>query len=314
MCVLTLLYMIIGGVYIDIRKYFKENYGTLRNKTILISGCTGGIGRCLCKYVLLLGANLIMLDRNKQKSLNFKTELSALFPNSSIRNLSADMSDINSVAIACDALKNERINYIIHNAGAYKIPRKICSNGYDNVFNINFISPYYITRNLLNKIDGVVLVGSIANYYSKADLNDIDFQRKNASSLVYGNSKRYAMYAHFELFKKHPQKRLAVAHPGITLTGITDHFPRWLFPIMKPIMRVVFMRPDIASLSIINGLFDETKPYTWIGPYLFNIWGKPRLQKIKKADDYEIKFIYETAEKIYKNIFNETLKNETDAL
>ncbi len=154
---------------------------------------------------------------------------------------------------------------------------------------------------MLQNIDGVVVVGSIANYYSKADFNDIDFKNKTASSLVYGNSKRYSMYAHFELFKSNPDKKLSVAHPGITLTGITDHFPKWLFPIMKPIMRVVFMKPNIASLSILEGLFKETKPYFWIGPSLFNIWGKPKLQKIKKADDKEIKFVNEIAEDIYKN-------------
>ena len=242
-----------------------------------------------------------MLDRNIEKSLNLRKELLSIYPAATIQNFTADMSDINSVKKACNELKATKINYIIHNAGAYKIQRKICRNGYDNVFNINFISPYFITRNLLQNIDGVVVVGSIANYYSKADFNDIDFKNKTASSLVYGNSKRYSMYAHFELFKSNPDKQLSVAHPGITLTGITDHFPKWLFPIMKPIMRVVFMKPDIASLSILEGLFKETKPYFWIGPSLFNIWGKPKLQKIKKADDKEIEFINETAEDIYKN-------------
>ena len=110
------------------------------------------------------------------------------------------------------------------------------------------------------------------------------------------------MYSHFELFKNHPQKRLSVTHPGITLTGITDHCPKWLFPILKPIMKIIFMRPKTAALSILEGLFAETKPYNWIGPRVFNIWGKPSLKKIKKADDKEISFIYQKAEEIYKSL------------
>lgn len=286
-------------IYIYIQKFLFENTDYLKGKTVLISGCTGGIGKWLCKYVLALSGNLIMLDRNKEKSQLLKEKLSTLYPASNIQNFIVDMSDLNSVKSACCNLKNHKINYIIHNAGAYKIPRKICENGYDNVFNINFISPYYITRALLPDIDGVVLVGSIANYYSNVDYNDIDFRNKTASSLVYGNSKRYAMYAHFELFKSFPQKHLAITHPGITLTRITDHFPKWIFPVMKPIMRVVFMNPKKATLSILQGLFKETKPYFWIGPAIFNIWGKPKIQKIKKADNAEVEFIYKTAEEIY---------------
>ena len=301
-CVTIILKLVLGGIYINIEKYLNENLGALSDKTILISGCTGGIGKHLCRYVLALGGNLIMLDRNKEKSLYFKEELLSLYPNSNIENYIADMADIESVKSACYELKSAKIDFIIHNAGAYKIPRKICKNGYDNVFNINFVSPYFITKTLLENIDGVVLVGSIANYYSKIDFDDIDFQNKTASSLIYGNSKRYSMYAHFELFKDHPKKHLAITHPGITLTGITDHFPKWLFPIMKPIMRIIFMKPDMASLSILEGLFKGTRPYFWIGPATLNIWGKPKLQKIKKADDNEIEFIYKTAEEIYKTI------------
>ena len=284
------------------QRFLKTYEKALLNKTIALTGCTGGIGKELCKFILYLGGNLIMVDRTEEKSESLKKELLSVFPNSTIDRIKADMSDIEAVKSAVRELKNHKIDYLIHNAGAYKIPRMICENGYDNVFNINFISPYYITKSLLENVGHFIIVGSIANYYSKADFKDIDFKNKNASSLVYGNAKRYLMYSHFELFKNHPQKRLSVTHPGITLTGITDHYPKWLFPILKPIMKTVFMRPKTAALSILEGLFAETKPYTWIGPRVFNIWGKPSLNKIKKADDTEISFIYQKAEEIYKSL------------
>ncbi len=284
------------------QKFLKKYENMLLNKTVVLTGCTGGIGKELCRYVLTLGGNLIMVDRNNGKSELLKKELLSLFPNATIRGISADMADFSSVENACEKLKEIKIDYLIHNAGAYNIPRKTESNGYNNVFNINFISPYYITKTLLDNAKHTVIVGSIANYYSKVDINDIDFHSRAASSLVYGNAKRFSMYAHFELFKTRPEKSLAVTHPGITLTGITDHYPKWLFPIMKPIMRIIFMKPKTAALCILSGLFEETKPYNWIGPRLFNIWGKPHLNKIKKADDEEIKFIHQKAEEIYEEI------------
>lgn len=240
-----------------------------------------------------------MADRNMEKSALLEEKLISEFPTASIKRILVDMADIPSVKSACEPLRNIKIDYLIHNAGAYKIPRTTLENGYDNVYNINFISPYYITKTLFENTAHTVVVGSIANYYSKVDKKDIDFRSRTASSLVYGNAKRYLMYAHFELFRQHPEKCLSITHPGITLTGITDHYPKWLFPIMKPIMRIIFMKPKTAALCILNGLFEETGPYTWIGPKLFNIWGKPHINKIKKANDDEIEFIYQTAEKIY---------------
>ena len=284
------------------QRFLKTYEKALLNKNVVLTGCTGGIGKELCRFILSLGGNLLMVDRNEEKSAALKKELLSVFPSARIGNIKADMSDIKSVKSAVNELKNLKIDYLIHNAGAYKIPRMICENGYDNVFNINFISPYYITKSLLENVEHFIIVGSIANYYSKADFQDIDFKNKTASSLVYGNAKRYLIYSHFELFKNYPQKRLSVTHPGITLTGITDHYPKWLFPILKPIMKIIFMKPKNAALCILEGLFTETEPYIWIGPKFFNIWGKPSLNKIRKADDKEISFIYQKAEGIYDKI------------
>ena len=74
------------------------------------------------------------------------------------------------------------IDVFIHNAGAYSIPRNTSNSGYDNVFTINFVSPYYIIRELLPQISArggkVLAVGSIAHRYSEIDKNDVDFRTR----------------------------------------------------------------------------------------------------------------------------------------
>ncbi len=278
-------------------KFLKNHEGALNGKTVAITGCTGGIGKELCRYILVLGGNLLMVDRNPQKALSLKKELSVQFPNSKIKRITADMQNTASVLAATEEIKAEKPDILIHNAGAYKIPREISTCGYDNVFTINFISPYILTRQLISTVDRIVVVGSIAHNYSKTDENDIDFRKRTASSLVYGNAKRYLMYSHFELCKKHPEIHLAVTHPGITLTGITEHYPKWLYIIIKPLMKIVFMKPKIAALSILAGVFEGTEPYSWLGPKVFGIWGAPKKVKLKTASAEEIKKISENAEK-----------------
>ncbi len=286
-----------------LKAYLKKRANALCGKTVVMSGCTGGIGSQLCRYILTLGGELIMLDRNPHKAEALEKRLKNEFPNAKITRIAADMQSIETIKAACEELKKKSTDILIHNAGAYKIPREICSTGYDNVFTINFISPYYITRQLADRVERVVVVGSIAHNYSKTDAADIDFRCRAASSLVYGNAKRYLMYSHFELFKNTPE-RLSVTHPGITLTGITAHYPKWLYIFIKPLMRFVFMKPKYAALSILEGVFSETEPYSWIGPSLFDIWGGPKKRRLKTATAEEIARIHKTAEEIYQKTNN----------
>ena len=148
----------------------------------------------------------------------------------------------------------------------------------------------------------MVTVGSIAHNYSKSDKNDIDFSTKKAASKVYGNAKRYLMFSLFELFKCEEDVSLAVTHPGITFTNITAHYPKLIFAIIKNPMKIIFMKPEKAVLSIIKGVFCPTPYNTWFGPRIFGIWGKPKLSTLNTCKSEEIQNIGIAAENIYKKL------------
>ena len=289
----------------NIQKWLTKNTHSLFGKTVVITGATGGLGRELSRYVVMLGANLVTVDRNESKSLALEKELTDEFPDASITRIIADMENFDSVKSACERLKCIPIDYLILNAAAYSIPRKCCDTGYDNVFQINFVSPYYLIRELmplLTEREGrIIAVGSIAHNYSTTDPDDIDFSTRNRSNLVYGNSKRYLMFSLYELMKSE-KGTLSVVHPGITFTNITAHYPPLIFAIIKHPMKLIFMKPKKAALSILKGLFDHTEGYSWIGPKLFNIWGYPSKKPLKTAQKAEIDRIYQTAEGIYNKL------------
>ena len=73
---------------------------SLAGKRVAISGATGGLGRPLCRYLSSLGASLVLLDRNGEKSRALGAELVAEFPTLSVSYLRVDMEDIDSVAAA----------------------------------------------------------------------------------------------------------------------------------------------------------------------------------------------------------------------
>lgn len=287
-------------------RWLEKNTHSLNGKNVVITGSTGGLGKEICLYLLYLGADLILIDRNPQKSSELDAFLKLQYPKAKIKHLIADMEDFSSVKSVSETLKSLEVDVLILNAGAYSIPRRTTDTGFDNVFQINFVSHYYITKELLPLLSmrkgRVIAVGSIAHNYSKTDPLSIDFKDRNKSSLVYGNSKRYLMFSLFELFKEHNQVSLSITHPGITFTNITSHYPKFIFALIKYPMKLIFMKPKKAALSIIKGLFNETKYHTWIGPGRFDIWGNPEIKALKTCTEAESKQIFNNAEYIYNNL------------
>ena len=217
-----------------------------------------------------------------------------------------DLADFASVRHATEELKQREFDVLIHNAGAYSIPRKICDTGYDNVFQINFVSPYYMIRELLPQLRArggrVIAVGSIAHNYSKIDRDDIDFSSRAKASKVYGNAKRYLTYSILSLAEEDTSVAFCIAHPGISFTNITAHYPKVIFALIKHPMKLIFMKPKRACLSILFGMYEACAPDEWIGPRTFDVWGLPKKKKLRTASADERAQIAEIAENIYQTL------------
>ncbi|MBQ8416898.1 MAG: SDR family NAD(P)-dependent oxidoreductase [Clostridia bacterium] len=290
-------------------KWLSRHTHSLAGKTVALTGSTGGLGNALSRYLARLGASLILLDRNAEKSAAWRDRLGEEFPKVQIKCIRVDLEDMGSVREAVARLKEEPLDLFIHNAGAYSIPRHKCDTGFDNVFQINFVSPYYMIRELLpllrERRGRVVAVSSIAHNYSKTDPTDVDFSTRRQASLVYGNAKRYLTYALGALFSEESEASLSITHPGISLTGITAHYPKVIFALIKHPMKVIFMRPPKAALSILLGVFESTGDREWIGPRLFDVWGLPKKKLLCTATEEERRRITGAAEEIYEGLKKE---------
>lgn len=282
-------------------KWLKKHTRALSGKRVVVSGSTGGLGKALCHHLASLGASLVLLDRGRERSLAFAEELRREY-GVDVWHITADMTDMESVKKAAAELISLGVDYLILNAGAYSIPRKILETGYDNVFQINFVSPYYLARRLLPSIRArggrIIAVGSIAHNYSEIDEGDIDFRKRDRASLVYGNAKRYLTFALQNL----SMGDVIIAHPGISFTGITNHYPKLIFALIKHPMKLIFMKPRKACLSVLYGMFAPVPSGYWIGPRIFDVWGLPSVKKLSTAGSEEKSKIIKIAERIFGEI------------
>ncbi len=283
-------------------KWFARHTRSLAGKRVAVCGATGGIGEELCRHLARLGAELWLCCRSEAKTNTLIEKLRADYPDLVACFVPLDLESADSVEIAAQILSATPPHVLIHNAGAYAIPRHTTAQGVDNVFAINCLGPYALTQRLLAPMAAVggrvVCVGSIAHNYSKIDPNDPDFATRTAASKVYGNAKRHLMLALYEGFADVKGVTLSVVHPGIAFTNITAHYPKWLFCIIKHPMKVIFMHPRRAALSVLRGVFEPTAYGEWIGPRLFNVWGLPRKQKLRTFTREEAKMAYDAMERL----------------
>ena len=290
-----------------IETWIKLNTKDLTGKTVVITGATGGIGKQLCIYLAKLNANLILACRSVSKTTTLIEELKTINPNIKVDFLHLDLEDVINVKSAVEKLKQIDIDFFIHNSGIYNIPMQETSSGINNVFQVNFVSPYFITKKLMNHFrqckTKVITVGSIAHNYSKFDENDIEFTTVSKASKIYGNSKRFLMFSLFELFKNETETSLSVAHPGVTLTNITNHYHWSINWLVKLGIKLFFPSVEKATLHILKALFENCEYHEWIGPTIFGVYGKPEKSKLKTCSTQESQKLSEIAE-IYFNKIN----------
>ena len=287
-----------------IKRNYKKRTDILR-KLIAITGSTGGLGR-LISNELAKENDLVLVDRNINKSRALADEIKAACPDANIDFVTCDLADFNSVKNAVNGLIGRDIDVLLLNSGVYNVPLYTCDTGYNNVFQINFVSQYYMARRLIEEnphLQKVVITSSVTHRYGHLDESDVDYSTRKKSSKIYGNSKRFLTFSLYEYFKSHLDKQLAVAHPGVTLTNMTNHYPKLINPIVKVGIKLLFPSPKKAIRSIVRAAtYDACGYMEWIGPSVFDVWGKPKKSLLKSCTPDESRRISEIADEIYKKL------------
>ena len=273
-------------------------------RIIAMTGTTGGLGTIIAEKLVEKGYSLVFIDRNRNKSAKNAERIRAKFNDASITLLTCDLESFESVKHMANTLKKIKVDTLLLGSGIYSAPLKKCSTGYNNVFQVNFVSQYFLARYLSETcptLKHVVAIGSVAHNYSKIDEKDIDFSEREQTSKIYGNSKRFLMFSLYEYFKNEKWIDLSIAHPGVTYTNMTGHYPKAINWLVKIGIKLFFPSPRKAVRSIIRAVDDKCGYMEWIGPSILGVWGKPKKSALKTCSKEESEAIGRLSDDIYKN-------------
>lgn len=192
------------------------------SKTILITGSTDGIGKLAAMKLAYNGHHIVLHGRNAEKLSKVKQEIISATSNKNIVGYEADFSNLGDVKSMATKINKDlqSIDILINNAGVFKVPTLIATNGLDIRLVVNYLAPFVLTNALLP-----LLMQSnnprIINLSSAAQANvSLQFLKKNSKlsdNEAYAQSKLAILLWSIDFAKKHPEITTIALNPGSLL-------------------------------------------------------------------------------------------------
>jgi retinol dehydrogenase-13 len=232
-----------------------------KDRLVVISGATAGIGYLTARKFASHGANLLCINRSEEKSAALKNELEKEF-GVRCEYILADMSIMADVRRAAEELiKIETpIDVLVHNAGVHRTKRELTAEGFDKVFLVNHLSSFMINILLSEKLESqgkarIILVNSEGHRFAPwgLDLNDLNWEKRRYSGLKsYGSAKLAQLQTMliFDAYFRNTGVTINAMHPGAVRSDTgkeNGEFYRWY---KRNILDKMLRPTEIASESI----------------------------------------------------------------
>ncbi len=223
-----------------------EDYD-LSGRTVLVTGATSGLGLAASRLFAGLGADLVLLGRNTDKTNRVRDELTAEAPSASIDTVIADMSELDQVRSAADEVLANRpcLDVLVHNAGTLSDERRTTSTGTEATIASQVIGPYLMTSLLLPALRAaspgrVLTMASGGMYATGLSIESLEMSPDDyRGSEQYARAKR-AQVTLNEMWAERVDPGDVVfhaLHPGWADTpGVEESLPRF-HKILGPVLR-----------------------------------------------------------------------------
>jgi len=211
----------------------------LRGINVVVSGATSGIGLGLTRALSKLGATVIALGRSPQKLAALKEEIPSVHP------VEADMKDMRAVAQATDEIQQsfDKIDVLINNAGMHDgftnlMGKSKTVDGYDTVFQVNYLSSYLITEKLsdiLANSTKPTIVQISSSYHWAVDGSDLmpgeeglPLASRPGGSIGFFVFRSQRSYSNSKLAQILHSRALKQKHPALSKARIVNVCPAWV--------------------------------------------------------------------------------------
>lgn len=173
----------------------------MRNKIVVITGATSGIGQATARALCAKGAYVIGVGRSPEKCRKAKKELSESYPGAKIEFLAADLSSLQNIRQLAEDIKSaievysqSHIDVLINNAGTFTSWYMSSAEGFEMQFAVNHLATFLLTNLLFPMLKSapearIITVSSGSHYHTRMHWDDLLLRKNYNCLLAYKQSK-----------------------------------------------------------------------------------------------------------------------------
>ena len=210
-----------------------ECHDNFNGRLVAITGATSGIGYVTAREYASHGANLLVINRNEEKTLNLCEEIKRDF-GVECDFMLADFAHISEVKKVGEELANSDLNIdvFIHNAGVYFTEKTISDDGLEMIFQVDHLGSFILNYILKDKLKAqqkcrIILVNSEGHRFAilGLKLDDLNWEKRKYSGLKsYGSAKTAQLLTmiKFNDYFQNSGVTINAMHPGNIKTNMGE--------------------------------------------------------------------------------------------
>jgi len=232
-------------------KVRKRSWGpvdeSLAGRTVVVTGATSGLGKAASLDIARLGADLILVGRNPEKTERVRREIAAESGSSKVRLEIADLSLMAEIRSLADRLLTGEpaIHVLVNNAGTLFTERSVTTEGIESTLATNLLGHFLLTNLLIPKLvesapARIINVASGGMYSQRISIGNLQNDLgEYKGAAAYARTKRGQVIL-TEMWAEQLRGRGVTVnsmHPGWADTpGVVESLPTF-YKLTKPFLR-----------------------------------------------------------------------------
>jgi NAD(P)-dependent dehydrogenase (short-subunit alcohol dehydrogenase family) len=230
--------------------------GPIRQKTIVVTGASDGIGLECASQLAGQGHHVVMAGRNPRKLEAAVARVREESPDTTIDSHVCDFASLTAVRALAEQLlaAYPRIDVLVNNAGTVFDKRTVTEDGLEATFQVNHLAGFLLTELLLDRIVAsaparIVTTSSIGHFNGTLDFDDLGFEHGYQIIRAYNRSKLANVLYTRDL--AHRLRGTGVTanclHPGTVATSIWSGAPWFARPVLAVAKRLLMISPETGG-------------------------------------------------------------------
>jgi NAD(P)-dependent dehydrogenase (short-subunit alcohol dehydrogenase family) len=247
----------------------------MKQKTIIITGATGGIGSAAVRALVSQGYGVVLACRNMVKAEALRCQLPcpekawiAQLELTSLASVRRCAEEIRRIA----EWEGLTLTGLFNNAGVLKRRFSVTEDGLEQTIAVNCVAPWVFTRALLPVLASeanIVNMVSLAIHSARLKEDFLSPPSHYRQLRAYANSKMALLLASVWLAGQLPQwgyenMKVNVSDPGIVDTNLLT-MERWFDPLANALFRPLCKRPQQGVIPSLRALETEATMHFFVG-------------------------------------------------